>query len=88
MTDPIVYLTEADVRRLLDPQALRTALSAAFVSYSTGDASVPARIAAHSEHGLLAAMPGYVAGVVYVFHQTKTLGYLDNLRRDKIALLA
>ena len=63
MTDPIVYLTEADVRRLLDPQALRTALSAAFVSYSTGDASVPARIAAHSGHGLLAAMPGYVAGV-------------------------
>lgn len=47
-----------DVRQLID------ALAGAFIDLSAGRASVPARIAARTPDGLLAAMPGYVGGVL------------------------
>ena len=50
--------------RLLDVDQLLDALERAFVELSAGRASVPPRIAAFSEHGLLGAMPGYVDGVL------------------------
>jgi ornithine cyclodeaminase/alanine dehydrogenase-like protein (mu-crystallin family) len=52
------------VERLLDVDELLDALERAFVELSAGRASVPPRIAAFSEHGLLGAMPGYVDGVL------------------------
>jgi len=61
--DHIVYLTEADVRGLLAMPALRDRLRVAFGLLSSGRADVPARIAARSPKGMLAAMPGYVEGV-------------------------
>ena len=60
--DDIVYLTEDDVRGLLDMAALRTSLHQAFGRFSAGLADVPPRIAARSPNGLLAAMPGYLQG--------------------------
>jgi alanine dehydrogenase len=58
-------LTRAEVRRLLDVDLLLDALAEAFVALSEGHASVPPRVAAHVPgHGLLAAMPGYVDGVL------------------------
>jgi len=61
--DELVYLTEADVRTLVEMPALRARLREAFAQFSTGGADVPPRIAARAPKGLLAAMPGYVAGV-------------------------
>jgi ornithine cyclodeaminase len=58
------FLTQADVQRLLDLDALLEALAEAFVELSAGRASVPARIAASTGRGLLAAMPGYIGGVL------------------------
>jgi ornithine cyclodeaminase/alanine dehydrogenase-like protein (mu-crystallin family) len=52
------------VERLLDVDQLLDALERAFMELSAGRASVPPRIAAFSEHGLLGAMPGYVDGVL------------------------
>ena len=52
------------MERLLDVDQLLDALERAFVEVSAGRASVPPRIAAFSEHGLLGAMPGYVDGVL------------------------
>jgi ornithine cyclodeaminase/alanine dehydrogenase-like protein (mu-crystallin family) len=57
-------LSQAEVARLLDVDQLLDALERAFVELSAGRASVPPRIAAFSEHGLLGAMPGYVDGVL------------------------
>jgi alanine dehydrogenase len=61
--EELVYLTEADVRSLLHMPELRDALRAAFAQFSSGNADVPARIAARAPQGMLAAMPGYLAGV-------------------------
>ncbi|MEQ1704018.1 MAG: ornithine cyclodeaminase family protein [Ilumatobacteraceae bacterium] len=61
--DELVYLTEADVRGLLQMPALRARLRDAFALFSSGQADVPPRIAARAPQGLLAAMPGYLAGV-------------------------
>lgn len=61
--DDIVYLTEDDVRGLLDMATLRTSLHQAFGLFSAGRADVPPRIAARSAKGLLAAMPGHLEGV-------------------------
>ena len=61
--DELVYLTEADVRTLVQMPALRARLREAFVQFSTGGADVPPRIAARAPNGFLGAMPGYVAGV-------------------------
>jgi ornithine cyclodeaminase/alanine dehydrogenase-like protein (mu-crystallin family) len=61
--DDIVYLTEDDVRGLVDMATLRTSLHQAFGLFSAGRADVPPRIAARSAKGLLAAMPGHLEGV-------------------------
>jgi ornithine cyclodeaminase/alanine dehydrogenase-like protein (mu-crystallin family) len=60
----MLVLTQEEVVRLLDVDQLLDALERAFVELSAGRASVPPRIAAFSEHGLLGAMPGYVDGVL------------------------
>ena len=60
----MLVLSQAEVERLLDVDQLLDALERAFVELSAGRASVPPRIAAFSEHGLLGAMPGYVDGVL------------------------
>jgi alanine dehydrogenase len=58
----IRLLARADVERLLDLDALIEALADAFRKLSSGEASVPPRIAASNAGGLLAAMPGYLPG--------------------------
>ena len=60
----MLVLSRADVRRLLDVDQLLDALERVFVELSAGRASVPPRIAAETEHGLLAAMPGYADGIL------------------------
>jgi alanine dehydrogenase len=60
----LLLLSQADVRRLLDLDALIERLAAGFVELSAGRASVPPRIAARSADGLLGAMPGYVEGIL------------------------
>jgi ornithine cyclodeaminase/alanine dehydrogenase-like protein (mu-crystallin family) len=60
----VLFLSQADVRRLLDLDALLDALAGAFVELSAGGASVPPRVAAGGAGGLLAAMPGRAAGVL------------------------
>ena len=60
----MLFLPEADVRRLLDLGLLLDRLEHAFVELSAGRASVPARIAAHSVDGLLGTMPGYLDGIL------------------------
>jgi alanine dehydrogenase len=67
------------VRRLLDLDRLIERLATAFVELSAGRASVPPRIAARSDDGLLGAMPGYLAGIletklVTVFPRNHDLG--------------
>ena len=58
------FIGQDEVRRLLDLDALLEALADAFVELSAGRASVPPRVAATTPDGFLAAMPGYVAGVL------------------------
>ena len=76
----MLLLSQADVRGLLDADLLVDALADAFVELSEGRASVPPRVAAQSpDRGLLAAMPGYVGGVletklVSVFPDNEALG--------------
>jgi len=60
----MLVLSRAEVRRLLDLDQLLEALERAFVELSAGRASVPPRIAAETERGLLAAMPGYADGIL------------------------
>jgi alanine dehydrogenase len=60
----VLVLARAEVRRLLDLDLLLDALERAFVELSAGRASVPPRIAAQTNRGLLAAMPGYADGVL------------------------
>ena len=60
----LLYLSRADVERLLDIDAMLDALGAALVSLSSGVTHVPPRVAARVEgRGLLGVMPGYVPGV-------------------------
>jgi ornithine cyclodeaminase/alanine dehydrogenase-like protein (mu-crystallin family) len=63
MSNDVHWLAAADVRRLLDPVALRTGLESAMAALSAGEADVPPRIGARAERGLLGAMPGYLQGV-------------------------
>ena len=76
----LLFLNQADVRRLLDLDALVEALAEAFVELSAGRASVPPRVAASvPSGGFLAAMPGYVADtletkLVSVFPGNERLG--------------
>jgi ornithine cyclodeaminase/alanine dehydrogenase-like protein (mu-crystallin family) len=76
----LLFLTQADVVRLLDLDRLLDALAGAFVELSAGRTSVPPRIAARTPSGgLLGAMPGYISGVleaklVSVFPQNHVRG--------------
>src|ERR1700682_6261334 len=60
----LLYLSRADVERLLDVDAMLDALAKALVIFSSGITSVPPRAGARvGERGLLGTMPGYVPGV-------------------------
>ena len=60
----LLYLSRADVERLLDLDAMLDALAKAFVVYSSGVTSVPPRTAARvGRESLLGVMAGYVPGV-------------------------
>ncbi|MEO8744534.1 MAG: ornithine cyclodeaminase family protein [Candidatus Dormiibacterota bacterium] len=60
----LLYLTRADVERLLDVDAMLDALAKALVVFSSGIASIPPRAGARvGERGILGAMPGYVPGI-------------------------
>src|SRR5437867_10940505 len=58
----VLILSRSDVERLLDPDALRGAVTRAMADLSAGRASMPPRIAAlvPERQGLLAAMPAYL----------------------------
>jgi len=57
----VILLSQAEVRELLDLDALVDALAAAHRELSEGKASMPPRIAAFAErNGLLGAMPAYL----------------------------
>lgn len=60
----MLLIPQATVRELLDLDRLLDGLEGAFAELSAGRASVPTRIAARAPAGLLAAMPGYVGGVL------------------------
>ena len=60
----MLVLGQNDVARLLDVDLLLPRLERAFVELSADRASVPPRVAAFTADGLLAAMPGYVDGVL------------------------
>jgi len=60
----LLYLSQADVERLLDVDAMLEALAKALVIFSSGITSVPPRTAAHvPDVGLVGLMGGYVPGV-------------------------
>jgi alanine dehydrogenase len=59
----VLVLGEAEVASLLDVGELLVALADAFRSLSAGRASVPPRVAARAESGLLGAMPVALPGV-------------------------
>jgi ornithine cyclodeaminase/alanine dehydrogenase-like protein (mu-crystallin family) len=60
----LLYLSRADVERVLDVDAMLDALAQALVAYSTGRASVPPRVAVRvGERGMLGVMPGYIPEV-------------------------
>jgi ornithine cyclodeaminase len=81
----MLVLSQDEVRRLLDVDELIDALSDAFVEVSSGGASVPPRVAAFvPERGLLAAMPGYAAGVL----ETKLVSVFPGTEPSHEALIA
>jgi alanine dehydrogenase len=81
----VLVLSQEDVRRLLDLDELIDALADAFVQVSGGGASVPPRVAAFvPERGLLAAMPGYAAGVL----ETKLVAVFPDSEPSHQALIA
>jgi alanine dehydrogenase len=95
----MLVLNRAQVRELLDLDLLLDALERVFVELSAGRTSVPPRIAASTERGFLAAMPGYADGVletklVSVFagnrdlptHQA-TIAVFDDQNGSPLALL-
>ncbi|MHB8614348.1 MAG: ornithine cyclodeaminase family protein [Candidatus Dormibacteraceae bacterium] len=60
----LLYLSRADVERLLDIDSMLDALGRALVVFSSGQASVPPRAGARvGDRGILGAMPGYVPGI-------------------------
>ena len=60
----LLYLSRADVERLLDVDQTLDALAKALVVFSSGITSVPPRAGARvGDRGILGAMPGYVPGV-------------------------
>ena len=59
----MLLVSESEVRQVLDLDDLAEALSTALTALAAGATSVPARIAARTGAGMLAAMPGYVPGL-------------------------
>jgi alanine dehydrogenase len=59
----LLYLSQADVERLLDVDAMLEAIAKALVLFSSGVTSVPPRTAARAPDGLMGVMAGYVPGV-------------------------
>src|ERR1700730_3355436 len=59
----LLYLSRADVERLLDLDALVATLGDAFRALSAGHAFTPPRTAARSAAGMLGVMPGFVPGL-------------------------
>ncbi|HEX6677699.1 MAG TPA: ornithine cyclodeaminase family protein [Actinomycetes bacterium] len=59
----VLVLSEADVTALLEVDELLAALADAFRALSAGRASVPPRVAANAEAGMLGAMPVHLPGV-------------------------
>src|ERR1700693_4285890 len=60
----LLYLSRADVERLLDIDSMLDALGEALVVFSSGITSVPPRAGARvGDRGILGAMPGYVPGI-------------------------
>ncbi len=60
----LLYLSRADVERLLDVDEMLDALGKALVVFSSGITSVPPRAGARvGQRGILGAMPGYVPGI-------------------------
>jgi ornithine cyclodeaminase/alanine dehydrogenase-like protein (mu-crystallin family) len=59
----LLYLSQAEVERLLDVDAMLEAIARALVLFSSGVTSVPPRTAARAPDGLLGVMAGYVPGV-------------------------
>jgi alanine dehydrogenase len=59
----VLILSEADVAELLDLDRLLDGLEAGFRAITSGHVDVPARIAASTPAGFLAAMPGFVEGL-------------------------
>lgn len=81
----MLVLSQDDVRRLLDLDELIDALASAFPEVSSGGTSVPPRVAAFvPERGLLAAMPGYAAGVL----ETKLVSVFPGTEPSHEALIA
>ena len=81
----MLVLSQEEVRRLLDVDELIDALADAFVEVSAGQASVPPRVAAVvPDRGLLAAMPGYAAGVL----ETKLVSVFPGTEPSHEALIA
>jgi ornithine cyclodeaminase/alanine dehydrogenase-like protein (mu-crystallin family) len=81
----VLVLGQNEVRRLLDIDELIDALAEAFVEVSAGRASVPPRVAAVvPKRGLLAAMPGYAAGVL----ETKLVSVFPGHEPSHQALIA
>src|SRR5450759_580530 len=60
----LLYLSRADVERLLDIDSMLDALGEALIVFSSGITSVPPRAGARvGDRGILGAMPGYVPGI-------------------------
>jgi ornithine cyclodeaminase len=59
----MLVLTRTEVEELLDLDELRSALARAHEELSEGKGSLPPRIAANTDAGLLGAMPGYLPSV-------------------------
>ncbi|HEY6706655.1 MAG TPA: ornithine cyclodeaminase family protein [Actinomycetota bacterium] len=59
----VLVLSEADVAGVLDLEQLLAALADALARHSAGEASVPPRVAASAEGGILGAMPVHLPGV-------------------------
>lgn len=60
----LLYLSRADVERLLDIDSMLDALGKALVVFSSGITSVPPRVGARvGDLGILGAMAGYVPGI-------------------------
>lgn len=60
----MLFLNRKEVEAALDLDRLIDALAEGFIELSRGRASVPPRVAAVTEAGFLAAMPGFAAGVL------------------------